>query len=354
MSVVGRKLKAEVEVSESCPLFKEADAMVLDLPELVADDCDAACAVALADLLPSALKLVAGGAPPSTLLACRGCRAGKARAYFRMEVLQTRRDDAARSALLPTLSKIPLFKVLPERQLEKIVPLVAILDCDDGHELVRHGDPGRAFFIVVEGQVEIQIPGERGELSSIGILSEGECFGEMSLLTGDPCSATIQAKGSVKVLNITKADFLRLLSRLPLLNVDLSRLLALRLRQTSAKLVADLQEEHDIEGELSTLSLGAIVQAIETTGRSGRLELTEDAESFAVVFRGGRVVRLETPLSPPEEGFYQALNWTRGQFAFSGDDSGEAVEQNVFMDATGLLLEGMRRMDEAAEGAGAA
>ena len=73
-----RKIVASVEQVHDCPVFKQGDRMTFSLPELLPEESDGLCAIALADLLPWTIKLTAGGDSEDRVLLCRGCRGGRA------------------------------------------------------------------------------------------------------------------------------------------------------------------------------------------------------------------------------------------------------------------------------------
>jgi len=68
----------------------------------------------------------------------------------------------------------------------------------DNEVIVREGDPGASMFVVCKGQVSVRI--DKGH--EVARIQEGGYFGEMSLLTGDPRSATVAAVGDCSVLEI--------------------------------------------------------------------------------------------------------------------------------------------------------
>ena len=163
----------------------------------------------------------------------------------------------------------------------------------------------------------------------------------MSLLTGDPCSATIRARGDVRALTISKNDFDNLLARNPVLNRYFTKLLALRLNKMSQ---AFSEAGGAVTGDLSILGPTEVIQAITVTDRTGRLVIRSQ-QTFDMVFVQGQIHRIDAPIDG-EEMFYEFLTWTKGEFRFEPDDDID-VERNFFKNATSLLLEGMRRLDEA-------
>ncbi len=97
-----------------------------------------------------------------------------------------------------------------------------------GSALMRQGDDGDCLMVVQEGEVEVAVTfeGERHVLKRAG---RGEVFGEMSLLTREPRTASVIALTPVRVLALPVEDFLRLADTEPVLTEVLSRLTAQRL-----------------------------------------------------------------------------------------------------------------------------
>jgi uncharacterized repeat protein (TIGR04076 family) len=103
-----RKILAKTDQVHDCPIFKVGDAMTFSLPELLLDETDTACAIAISDLLPWAIKLTAGGVANDNVLLCRGCRAGRAQAGFLLESLgEVAQDPSARSSTRPARRSSP-------------------------------------------------------------------------------------------------------------------------------------------------------------------------------------------------------------------------------------------------------
>jgi CRP-like cAMP-binding protein len=73
-----------------------------------------------------------------------------------------------------------------------------------GEAIVREGEPGDSAFIVQSGNVRVTIGPDHHEVATIG---QGGYFGEMSLLTGDPRTATVSATSDCRVVEITAAGF---------------------------------------------------------------------------------------------------------------------------------------------------
>jgi CRP-like cAMP-binding protein len=345
-----RKILATAEQVHDCPIFKVGDKMTIALPEVLPSESDGLCAIALTDLLPWLIKVTAGGAAADQALLCRGCRGGRAQAGFVLESVGEAVRDPKLTKKLSSLRSIPLFSPLPDRQLEKITERIKEVDFAPGQPIINAGEAGKALFVLTKGQVEVVKPADKsdGRDMLLGILSQGECFGEMSLLTGDPASATIRAKDSVRALAIMKEDFDDLLQKNPVLNSYFSKLLALRLKQTNtAATKAFLEElEKGVSGQLQMLAGVELIQAITVTDRTGTLSIRDGKKTLDVYFNKGQIHHIENNQGiEPEEAFYEFLAWTKGSFRFSAGERPD-FGRTFKKDTTGLLLEGMRRQDE--------
>jgi uncharacterized repeat protein (TIGR04076 family) len=343
---VPRKIIATVDSAKNCPIFKVGDKMSFALPEILTGESDALCGIAIADLLPWVIKLTAGGEGKDELLLCRGCRGGKASAGFIIERVGEIARDPKLTQKLSSLRTIPLFSSLPDRQLEKITPFLHEVEFTPGDEVMTAGEVGTALYVVMDGHVEVIKPSEEGtgQETVLATLAYGECFGEMSLLTGDPVTATIRAKSSVRALEIRKDDFDGLLSRNPVLNSYFSKLLALRLKKTSKQFLEEF--EKGVTGNLQMLAAPELIQAITVTDRTGTLKVKDGKKWIDLYFKAGQIHNVETNIErETEEAVYEFLAWRSGSFRFEpGERSGK---RGFFKDTTGLLLEGMRRIDDA-------
>jgi CRP-like cAMP-binding protein/polyferredoxin len=70
----------------------------------------------------------------------------------------------------------------------------------DGASIIRRGDSGKAFYVMLSGTVEVRLVGDDGQQLPLNRLGEGAFFGEMSILTGEPVSADVVAIGTVTLL----------------------------------------------------------------------------------------------------------------------------------------------------------
>ena len=83
---------------------------------------------------------------------------------------------------------------------------------EDGDIVVKEGDDGDGFFIIVEGEAVVtQVDHESGEIRELSRLKNSDYFGEVSLLLDQPRLATVRAAGQLVCVRLDRARFERLL-----------------------------------------------------------------------------------------------------------------------------------------------
>ena len=130
------------------------------------------------------------------------------------------------SASNDRLAKIPLFQNLSAKQLAAVDGLVTALDFPAGRELIRQGQPGREFMLVVEGEAEVIRDGK-----VIATRGPGDFFGETALLLDQPRNASVVAKTAMMIEVIDRKEFRRLLEEYPDLHAPLLDATAKRLAE---------------------------------------------------------------------------------------------------------------------------
>lgn len=119
------------------------------------------------------------------------------------------------------LRRVPLFEHCSKKELALIGAVADELDLPAGKVLMREGERGREFFVIISGEVDVRRKGRK-----LRTLGAGDFVGEMALLSKEPRSATVTAMTELDVLVITDGNFLALLDRTPELWLKISRALA--------------------------------------------------------------------------------------------------------------------------------
>lgn len=106
---------------------------------------------------------------------------------------------------LNIFKKNAFFSCLSTQNLEELCQSVSYQTFKKGDKIIEQGQQGDSLFLIAEGVVDVQIDSGKGSLS-VARLSKGQHFGEMSLLTGEPRSASVIADTDVIVYEISKHD----------------------------------------------------------------------------------------------------------------------------------------------------
>jgi small-conductance mechanosensitive channel len=108
------------------------------------------------------------------------------------------------NAISERLNNIPIFAPLSDEETERLAEMSRMRVYAPGEAIVRMGQEGNSMFIIVRGAVDIQVP-QGASTKVLNTLRENDFFGEMSLLTGEPRTATVVAVEETEVLRISKS-----------------------------------------------------------------------------------------------------------------------------------------------------
>jgi CRP-like cAMP-binding protein len=126
------------------------------------------------------------------------------------------------------LASVPMLEGVSEETLQHLEAIATPVDISPGQVLTQAGAPGAGLFVVQEGTVEVERPGQ----SNVE-LGPGQAFGELALLTDAGIrSARVRAKTAGRCWAIPRADFVDLIHREPSVAVHLLAVLAQRLADT--------------------------------------------------------------------------------------------------------------------------
>jgi CRP/FNR family transcriptional regulator, cyclic AMP receptor protein len=133
------------------------------------------------------------------------------------------------------LGSLPLFEGLSAEQLAKIAALAQVRTYAGRAVVVNQGEPARSLFAIIRGRLKVASCGPDGRDTVLGIMAEGEVFGEVALIDGGARSATCTAIEPCELLVIERAQFMDLLETSPAIAVKLLDVLAQRLRRLSQR-----------------------------------------------------------------------------------------------------------------------
>ena len=159
------------------------------------------------------------------------------------------------------LKGIDLFSKLTEAQLEQLISLVEPKDfCRDETIILEKDESVQALYLIASGEVKVYMTDSDGKETILSLLGRGDFFGEMSLIDGEPRSASVKAVTAASLLVIRREHFIQLLRSTPELSISLLIEMCMRLRKVNRHI-----------GSLSTMSVfgrvgGTIMNLIQEKG----------------------------------------------------------------------------------------
>ena len=124
------------------------------------------------------------------------------------------------------LQRVPIFSGFDEAELRGVAELAKIVEVAAGTAVTEIGEPGESFFVLIDGTAAVRTP-----LGPGAELHPGDFFGEMSLLDGEPRSATIVAVTPLRLLVVERDHFWRLMRETPELVTRILTILSRRVRR---------------------------------------------------------------------------------------------------------------------------
>jgi CRP-like cAMP-binding protein len=111
---------------------------------------------------------------------------------------------------LDLIAKVPLFAGLSKAELAKVAAIADEIDVPEGKVLMRQGERGREFFVLLDGEAEVRRNGRK-----LATRRAGEFFGEIALVSDRPRVATVTATTPLNALVIRDVEFRALINRTP-------------------------------------------------------------------------------------------------------------------------------------------
>ncbi len=222
--------------------------------------------------------------------------------------------------LFQQLKRVPLFSAVSDEDLKLIQEKLEDVTFKKGQVIIREGDLGDCFYIIKHGVVRVEThPDEVEHPIILARLEDGDYFGEMALITGEPRSATVVAETDVALWRLLKSDFDQLILNNPDITLSLTHMLSHRLSKTNKALqeteVQFLKKIHP-RGEIAQYGLVRILNFAEQNALTGRIVLKRKNETAIFEYEKGQLLHLDYAGKEEDEALDELLEWTEGTFYF--------------------------------------
>jgi CRP-like cAMP-binding protein len=119
------------------------------------------------------------------------------------------------------LKAVPLFGGLSKKSLSEVAKIADEIDLAEGKVLIKEDEPGRQFFVLLDGEAVVRRKGRK-----VNTMKAGDFFGEISLVTERPTTATVTLTEPSTALVISRPAFRRMLLSQPAVQIQVLEALA--------------------------------------------------------------------------------------------------------------------------------
>src|SRR2546422_4916571 len=168
-----------------------------------------------------------------------------AHSIFMTEEDESRRDRKSAEEIderAEALKRVELFQTLTDKERRSLAARLRVAPFVRGEAMTRQGAAAHWLYIITRGDAEVRVSVDGNLSERIATLHQGDFFGEMGMMTGDPRAATVIALSEVECYRVDKEAFHDIMHSRPEIAEDMSEVLARRRVQLDA-VREDLNEE---------------------------------------------------------------------------------------------------------------
>jgi CRP-like cAMP-binding protein len=344
-----------VTEERSCPIYNVGEEFRVENSALTVPEGKAACLLMVQELIKAvserkSMKQFSPYGTQRVKFECGGC-VGLIRFEFKKEkefaTLQMKLLAAAEQrARMRHLEKfydllrgLEIFEPLDDNSLRDLSAQLQIKHYDTNKIILKKGEPGTSLYIVLEGKVAVI--GDEGQ--TLSEMAVGDIFGEMSLLSGEPITTSIHSRAKTRLATLSSKDFKHTLNRFPILQVFFYRMLVER-AQANTMRAGTISS--GMSGRLSDINTVELFQLINSSQKTGKVQITLDDGSAEIAFNEGELVKTLYRGLTGKEAFFALLAKNDGSFTYTSGLTKEEKDLPVIGGFMGLVMEGMRRVDE--------
>ena len=216
------------------------------------------------------------------------------------------------------LQKVPIFRMLGKESIDFIVERLKFKTFEKSEVVCKIGDPGDSMYIIITGSVDICIYGQEGAEQIVASLGPGDYFGEMSLLTDEPRSATVRTSDPSEMFLLNKKDFDVILEKFPSISLSMGKIVSKRLRETLTKAsqlpkAAEVKDS-GIAGSLSEQQLVELINFCESNSLTGTLTIKHESDVGIFEYEKGELASVKMGDKKDDKALDEMLGWTEGHF----------------------------------------
>jgi len=282
---------------------------------------------------------------------CGGCEQGlmhfeykKEKEFATLQMKLLKETEALRrrkrlDRFFGELRKLKIFQSLDDNSLSDLTLLLELKTILIDKVIVKKGAPGNHLYIILKGLVAV-VDDDGSKIAEIGA---DEIFGEMSLLTGEPVAHSIHTLEATQVAMLSVKNFRDVIKKYPVLQLFLLKMLVDR-AQTMTLRSGNITS--GMTGELAEISAVDLFQLINSSCKTGMVDLTLKHGKARIYFKEGEIVYAGFLKLRQKDAVYAVLGAKNGRFSYSRGIPEELEAYPPIGGFMGLIMEGLQRIDE--------
>ena len=339
----------------SCPFYNIGDELKVENNNVVVPEAKQVCMVLVSSLIEITVKKqtfeqFSQLGIKRSQFDCGGCQGRisfeykkeKSFATLQMKLLfetDARRRRQHLDRFFGRFRNFHLFESLDDDALIDLTALLELKKYPSNKVILKKGDPGAHLFFLLSGK--ISVIGDDGQ--SLAEMGTGEIFGEMSLLSGDPVSCSIHSLEETEVALLSIKNFKFVLRKHPILQLFLLKMLVNR-AQAMALRAGSITS--GMSGELSEISIVELFQLINSSQKTGTIDLILDDTRASVCFKDGEFVYANYKKLLGKKALFVLFGQDHGHFSYTKGIPQELEEEQPFGGFMSLVMEGVQWIDE--------
>ncbi len=339
-----------------CPLYNSGEEFIIDGGILALPTARPTCLTLAQDLAkivsPDTLfEQYHAGSDSKVKFECSGCsgiirfefKKKKGYATLQMKLLAASERKAKvkeMSAFASLLRDVEIFEPLSDDDLIDLAVLLDLKEYPWQFPITQKGDPDGRFCVIISGKAEVI--DEHG--IALATLNQGDVFGEMSLLSGDRVTSTVVAAEPCQIAEMSQKNFKHVLDRFPVLHIFFYKLMVSRINEVNRQRAEELSS--GMVGQLSDIGPVELCQLINSSQKTGKLQIDYNDRRIIAIFNEGELVALEDGGYSGKAAFFRMLTLEKGRFKFTQGLSRAEKKLDVIGGFMAMLLEGMKKIDD--------
>ncbi len=341
----------QITANNNCPLYTKGELLILSEKSLSCPENKPACLILVREMTNLLFRHLENGAAESdSIHSCSGC-SGLIK-FVNISEEQANKEglieapaaplDSEDEALLKEIRNYPLIQAIPDKEIASAVRCFRKEKIAANSTLITKGQSSLYLYLILSGELIVS-----DNSLAIASLKPGDVCGEMSYLGNDVAGADVRTIADTEVLSIAGDAFCKLIDRIPELQLYMAQVLVKRL--TVANSTHFDTFDACMSGWIREMPPAELFQIFHMNQKTGVLSLELPLGDARVCFREGCIINAHYNNENNQSAIFDILKEKEGRYTFTTGLSPEEMKAAEIGDFMMLLMEGIKRVDEAEE-----